>query len=82
MLHSPSHELLFMLFHGALCNLKSFVVDDGAFYFDEKLVDAHEHQGPLSTTSSVVRGLTAFAAVTSGSLNVSKVCRCCWSLFW
>ncbi|KAJ6938559.1 hypothetical protein NC651_005095 [Populus alba x Populus x berolinensis] len=44
--------------------------DDGAFYFDEKLVDAHEHQGPLSTTSSVVRGLTAFTAVTSGSLNL------------
>ncbi|XP_011028829.1 PREDICTED: dolichyl-diphosphooligosaccharide--protein glycosyltransferase subunit 2-like isoform X2 [Populus euphratica] len=44
--------------------------DDGAFYFDEKLVDAHEHQGPLSTTSSVVRGLTAFAAVTLGSLNL------------
>ncbi|KAJ6730918.1 RIBOPHORIN II [Salix viminalis] len=44
--------------------------DDEAFYFDEKLVDAHEHQGPLSTTSSVVRGLTAFAAVTSGSLNL------------
>ncbi|XVF81008.1 hypothetical protein PTKIN_Ptkin15bG0121900 [Pterospermum kingtungense] len=44
--------------------------DDGAFYFDDKLVDGHEHQGPLSTTSSVVRGLTAFAAVTSGSLNL------------
>ncbi|KAJ6336941.1 hypothetical protein OIU76_006749 [Salix suchowensis] len=44
--------------------------DDGAFCFDEKLVDAHEHQGPLSTTSSVVRGLTVFAAVTSGSLNL------------
>ncbi|KAJ6684915.1 DOLICHYL-DIPHOSPHOOLIGOSACCHARIDE--PROTEIN GLYCOSYLTRANSFERASE SUBUNIT 2 [Salix purpurea] len=44
--------------------------DDGTFYFDEKLVDTHEHQGPLSTTSSVVRGLTAFAAVTSGSLNL------------
>ncbi|KAJ9169628.1 hypothetical protein P3X46_017795 [Hevea brasiliensis] len=44
--------------------------DDGAFYFDEKLVDAHEHQGPLSTTSSVVRGLTAFADVTLGSLNL------------
>lgn len=47
------------------------VVDDGAYYFDEKLVDAREHQGPLSATSSVVRGLTAFAAATSGSLNVS-----------
>ncbi|KAK7845699.1 dolichyl-diphosphooligosaccharide--protein glycosyltransferase subunit 2 [Quercus suber] len=40
--------------------------DDGSFYFDEKLVDAREHQGPLSTTSSVVRGFTAFASVTSG----------------
>ncbi|KAJ6998616.1 dolichyl-diphosphooligosaccharide--protein glycosyltransferase subunit 2 [Populus alba] len=44
--------------------------DDGAFYFDEKLVGAREHQGALSTTSSVVRGLTAFAAVASGSLNL------------
>ncbi|XP_061972194.1 dolichyl-diphosphooligosaccharide--protein glycosyltransferase subunit 2-like [Populus nigra] len=44
--------------------------DDGAFYFDEKLVGAREHQGALSTTSSVVRGLTAFAAVTSGNLNL------------
>jgi oligosaccharyltransferase complex subunit delta (ribophorin II) len=47
-------------------------VDDGSFYFDEKLVDAREHQGPLSTTSSVVQGLTAFASVTSGSINVSE----------
>ncbi|XP_038693279.1 dolichyl-diphosphooligosaccharide--protein glycosyltransferase subunit 2-like isoform X1 [Tripterygium wilfordii] len=46
--------------------------DDGAFYFDEKVVDALEHKGPLSTTYSVVRGLTAFAAVTSGSLNLPK----------
>ncbi|XXG44001.1 hypothetical protein AAC387_Pa01g3905 [Persea americana] len=44
--------------------------DDGALFFDEKLVDASEHQGPLSTTSSVVRGVTAFAAVTSGRLNI------------
>ncbi|XP_059459921.1 dolichyl-diphosphooligosaccharide--protein glycosyltransferase subunit 2 [Corylus avellana] len=44
--------------------------DDGSFYFDEKLVDAREHQGPLSTTSSVVQGLTAFASVTSGSINL------------
>ncbi|XP_057484343.1 dolichyl-diphosphooligosaccharide--protein glycosyltransferase subunit 2-like [Actinidia eriantha] len=44
--------------------------DDGALYFDEKLVDALGHEGPLSATSSVVRGLTAFAAVTSGSLNL------------
>ncbi|XWS76238.1 hypothetical protein CRYUN_Cryun01aG0158200 [Craigia yunnanensis] len=44
--------------------------DDGALYFDDKLVDGREHQGPLSTTSSVVRGLTAFAEVTAGSLNL------------
>ncbi|XP_077252863.1 ribophorin II (RPN2) family protein isoform X2 [Tasmannia lanceolata] len=44
--------------------------DDGALYFDEKVVDTSEHHGPLSTTSSVVRGVTAFAAVTSGRLNI------------
>ncbi|GKU86286.1 hypothetical protein SLEP1_g830 [Rubroshorea leprosula] len=44
--------------------------DNGAFYFDEKLIDARENQGPLSTTSSVVRGVTAFAAVIDGSLNL------------
>ncbi|XVE77941.1 hypothetical protein DITRI_Ditri13aG0104500 [Diplodiscus trichospermus] len=46
--------------------------DDGTLYFDDKLVDGLEHQGPLSTTSSVVRGLTAFAAVTTGSLNLPR----------
>ncbi|GMJ09062.1 HAPLESS 6, RIBOPHORIN II [Hibiscus trionum] len=44
--------------------------DDGTLYFDDKLVDGHDHQGPLATTSSVVRGLTAFAAVSDGSLNL------------
>ncbi|XVF72021.1 hypothetical protein PTKIN_Ptkin12aG0087900 [Pterospermum kingtungense] len=44
--------------------------DDGALYFDDKFVDGREYQGPVSTTSSVVRGLTAFAAVTAGSLNL------------
>ncbi|KAK8702031.1 hypothetical protein V6N13_020401 [Hibiscus sabdariffa] len=44
--------------------------DDGALYFDDKLVDGHDHQGPLATTSSVVRGLNAFAAVSDGSLNL------------
>lgn len=44
--------------------------DDGSYYFDEKLVDAPEYQGPLSATSAVIRGLTAFAAATSGSLHV------------
>ncbi|KAM7254267.1 hypothetical protein ACFE04_031949 [Oxalis oulophora] len=44
--------------------------DDGAFYFNEKVIDAHEYQGPLSTTASVVRGLTAFGAIASGSLNL------------
>ncbi|GMH31249.1 hypothetical protein Nepgr_033092 [Nepenthes gracilis] len=46
--------------------------DDGALYFDEKLVDSHEHQGPLSTTSSVVRGVVAFADVISGNVNVPR----------
>lgn len=45
--------------------------DDGAMFFDEKVVDALEYQGPISTTSSVVRGLVAFADVTSGKLAVS-----------
>ncbi|KAB2074606.1 hypothetical protein ES319_A07G162600v1 [Gossypium barbadense] len=44
--------------------------DDGALYFDDKLVDGHEYQGPVSTTSSVLRGLTAFAAVTAENLNL------------
>ncbi|KAK3193519.1 hypothetical protein Dsin_024829 [Dipteronia sinensis] len=44
--------------------------DDGAFYFDEKVVNVHEHSGPLSTSSSVVRGLTAFTTVATGSLNL------------
>lgn len=45
--------------------------DDGAMFFDEKVVDALEYQGPISTTSSVVRGLVAFADVTSGKLAIS-----------
>ncbi|KAG8370816.1 hypothetical protein BUALT_Bualt13G0022800 [Buddleja alternifolia] len=44
--------------------------DDGACYFDEKLVDARGHQGPLSASSSIVRGISAFAAATSESLNL------------
>ncbi|KHN02493.1 H/ACA ribonucleoprotein complex subunit 3-like protein [Glycine soja] len=44
--------------------------DDGTFYFDEKFVGGSEHQGSLSTTSSVVQGVTAFAAVTSGKINL------------
>lgn len=37
--------------------------DDGASYFDD------QHQGPVSATSSVVRGLTAFTSA-SGSFNI------------
>ncbi|XP_031475648.1 dolichyl-diphosphooligosaccharide--protein glycosyltransferase subunit 2 [Nymphaea colorata] len=44
--------------------------DDGVLYFDEKLVDATYNYGPLSTTSSVIRGVAAFTAVTSGKLNI------------
>ncbi|KAH1227478.1 Dolichyl-diphosphooligosaccharide--protein glycosyltransferase subunit 2 [Glycine max] len=44
--------------------------EDETFYFDEKYVGGHEQRGSLSTTSSVVRGVTAFAAVTSGKINL------------
>ncbi|CAN0829168.1 Dolichyl-diphosphooligosaccharide--protein glycosyltransferase subunit 2 [Linum grandiflorum] len=43
---------------------------DGAFYFDEKVIDANEDQNPITTTWSVVRGITSFAAATPGSLNL------------
>ncbi|GER29677.1 glycosyltransferase subunit 2 [Striga asiatica] len=43
---------------------------DGTCYFDEKLVDARGHQGPLSASASVIRGITAFAEVTNESLNL------------
>ncbi|KAL9285055.1 hypothetical protein ACSQ67_024585 [Phaseolus vulgaris] len=44
--------------------------DDGTFYFDEKFVGGSEHQGSLSTTSSVVRGVIAFTSVISGKVNL------------
>ncbi|CAN1270421.1 Dolichyl-diphosphooligosaccharide--protein glycosyltransferase subunit 2 [Linum perenne] len=44
--------------------------EDGAFYFDEKVIDANKNQSPMTTTWSVVRGITSFAAVTPGSLNL------------
>ncbi|BAT85542.1 Dolichyl-diphosphooligosaccharide--protein glycosyltransferase subunit 2 [Vigna angularis] len=44
--------------------------DDGTFYFDEKFVGGREHQASLSTTSSVVRGVTTFASVISGKVNL------------
>ncbi|GAB2252224.1 hypothetical protein Droror1_Dr00005071 [Drosera rotundifolia] len=46
--------------------------DDGALYFDEKIVDARDYQGPLSTSSSVVHGFVAFADVTSEAINVPR----------
>ncbi|XP_039048357.1 dolichyl-diphosphooligosaccharide--protein glycosyltransferase subunit 2-like [Hibiscus syriacus] len=46
--------------------------DDGTLYFDDKLVDGYEYQGPLSITSSVLRGLTAFAAVTTGNIDLPR----------
>ncbi|CAI0434473.1 unnamed protein product [Linum tenue] len=44
--------------------------DDGAVYFDGEESDAHENQGPITSTWSVIRGITSFAAVTSGNLNL------------
>ncbi|RLN23318.1 dolichyl-diphosphooligosaccharide--protein glycosyltransferase subunit 2 [Panicum miliaceum] len=48
--------------------IKSY--DDGIFYFDEKHVDAAEYKGPIMTSASVVRGVTSFATVASGKLNI------------
>ncbi|KAI3830705.1 hypothetical protein MKX03_009906 [Papaver bracteatum] len=44
--------------------------DDGASYFYEKPADKCEDQGPISTSASVVRGLAAYLAVTSGTINL------------
>ncbi|CAH9073764.1 unnamed protein product [Cuscuta europaea] len=44
--------------------------DDGTYHFDEKLVDANGHHGPLSASSSIVHGITALAAATHESLNI------------
>nr|XP_029117204.1 dolichyl-diphosphooligosaccharide--protein glycosyltransferase subunit 2 [Elaeis guineensis] len=49
-------------------SIKSY--DDGTLYFDEKHVDASEYKGPLATSASVIRGVTAFAKVASGRLNI------------
>ncbi|KAK4801033.1 hypothetical protein SAY86_021520 [Trapa natans] len=42
--------------------------DDGTFYFDDKAGSV----SPLATTSSVVRGLTAFASSASGPVNLPE----------
>ncbi|CAN8325454.1 unnamed protein product [Cochlearia groenlandica] len=44
--------------------------DDGAFYFSEKAVNALESQNPITTTASVIRGITSFAASESTGLNL------------
>lgn len=49
------------------------ITDDGAYYFDEKLVDAQGHQGPLAASSAVVCGITSFATVSAENLNVCCV---------
>lgn len=46
--------------------------DDGTLYFDEKRIADTEYRGPLATTASVVHGVTAFAAIVSGKLEVSE----------
>lgn len=54
-------------------NFTWVIADDGTLYFDEKHVDGSEYKGPLTTSASVVRGVSAFAAAASGKLNVSQV---------
>lgn len=51
-----------IIFYTCFLFLYNFV-DDGANFFDD------QHQGPVSATSSVVRGLTTFASA-SGSFNI------------
>ncbi|CAI8609702.1 unnamed protein product [Vicia faba] len=51
-------------------SIQKYGMDDGTFYFDEKFGGGREHQGSLSTSSSVVRGITSFAAVTSGKIDL------------
>eukprot|EP01018_Ginkgo_biloba_P024183 Gb_15372 [translate_table: standard] len=47
--------------------------DDGSLYFDEKLVDIPSVSGgSLSVTSSVVRGVIAFANVIPGKLKIQE----------
>ncbi|KAG8054260.1 hypothetical protein GUJ93_ZPchr0001g30369 [Zizania palustris] len=48
--------------------IKSY--EDGTFYFDEEHVDATEYKGPITTSASVVRGVTSFANVASVKLNI------------
>ncbi|CAL9199043.1 dolichyl-diphosphooligosaccharide--protein glycosyltransferase subunit 2 isoform X1 [Musa acuminata AAA Group] len=50
-------------------SIKSY--DDGTLYFDEKRIGDTEYKGPLATTASVVHGVTAFAAIVSGKLEIS-----------
>lgn len=58
------------------------VADDGSVYFDEKHIDGNEYKGPLITTASVVRGVTAFAAIVSGKVNVRLTnIRCSFLIF-
>lgn len=49
-------------------SIKSY--SDGALYFEEKHIDTNEYKSPLATSASVVRGVTAFAAVASGKLTI------------
>lgn len=56
--------------------------DDGTFYFDEKYVDGSEYKGPITTSASVVRGVTSFANVVSGKLNVSYFSFWCFFIIY
>ncbi|PKA62681.1 Dolichyl-diphosphooligosaccharide--protein glycosyltransferase subunit 2 [Apostasia shenzhenica] len=44
--------------------------DDETLYFDEKRVHANNFKSPLEISASVIRGVTAFAEVASGRLNI------------
>ncbi|XP_078441866.1 ribophorin II (RPN2) family protein [Wolffia australiana] len=44
--------------------------DDGALFFSAKELDIKEYRGPLSTTAAVIRGMSKYAAVAPGQLDI------------
>ncbi|KAK8960272.1 Dolichyl-diphosphooligosaccharide--protein glycosyltransferase subunit 2 [Platanthera guangdongensis] len=49
-------------------SIKSY--SDGTLYFDDKYVHTNDYRSPLEISASVIRGVTAFAEVASGRVNI------------
>ncbi|PKU72864.1 dolichyl-diphosphooligosaccharide--protein glycosyltransferase subunit 2 [Dendrobium catenatum] len=48
--------------------IKSY--NDGTLYFNDKYVHSSDYKSPLEISAAVVRGVTSFAEVSSGKLNI------------